>query len=173
MRTVAFVCWILACVCVLVPLMATVTSHRVYGQDAARASSRHDAVQIEHSADVCSALTPAECCTQMLEIAVFRATGDQVPRSAKAPLRLSCTHPDKRIPENACRLLALGRGVSARDAAQLCVPDKLAKRCADDATCKRCVSDLDRLAFQAPARACYALTYVPPKPTALRRIASH
>lgn len=146
-------------VCCGVQLMATA---------GAQQRTQHVArVEIERSADVCSALSPAECCVQMLEIALFRATGDQVPRPAKAPLRLSCLDPGRKIPENACRLLALGRGVSARDTAQLCAPEKLQKRCDGDASCKRCVDDLDRLAWKAPARACYALTYVA-KPDARR-----
>jgi hypothetical protein len=120
----------------------------------------HKRMQIERSADVCSALSPAECCAQMLEIALFRATGDQVPRLAKTPLRLSCKDASRTIPENACRLIAMGRGFDAREAAQLCAPGGLAKRCADDTACKQCVTDLDRLEWKAPARACYALTYV-------------
>ncbi|MEY4579623.1 MAG: hypothetical protein RL701_4326 [Pseudomonadota bacterium] len=127
-----------------------------------RTGSRMD---IQRSADVCSTLTPSECCAQMLEIALFRATGDYVPKSAKMPLRLSCEAPRRTIPENACRLLALGRGLSATEATQLCAPDKLAQRCSDDAACKQCVSDLGRLEWKAPVRACYALTYVA-KPSA-------
>jgi hypothetical protein len=122
-----------------------------------RPRSRMD---IERSDDVCSALSPAECCAQMLEIALFRATGDHVPKAAKAPVRLSCKDPEQTIPENACRLIAMGRGIGAREAADLCAPASLAKRCADDDTCRQCMSDLERLDWKASARACYALTYV-------------
>lgn len=115
---------------------------------------------IERSSDVCSALRPEECCAQMLAIALFRATGDQVPRSAKVPVRLSCQDPGRTMPENACRLIAMGRGFPARAVAELCVPDKVAKRCSDDATCKQCMSDLEHLEWKGSARACYALTYV-------------
>jgi hypothetical protein len=117
-------------------------------------------MELQRSSDVCSALSPAECCAQMLEIAVFRATGDQVPKAAQAPVRLSCKDPDRTIPDNACRLIAMGRGFSARAAAALCAPGPLTKRCADDETCKQCMTDLDRLEWKAPQRACYALTYV-------------
>jgi hypothetical protein len=135
-------------------------------RDAARASK----VQIERSSEVCSALSPAECCAQMLEIAVFRATGDQVPKRAKAPVRLSCADPDRVIPDNACKLIAMGRGFSATAAAQLCAPGQLTKRCSDDETCKQCMSDLDHLEWKAPQRACYALTYVQPVETRGTRI---
>ena len=100
-----------------------------------RPRSRMD---IERSDDVCSALSPA----------------------AKAPVRLSCKDPEQTIPENACRLIAMGRGIGAREAADLCAPASLAKRCADDDTCRQCMSDLERLDWKASARACYALTYV-------------
>lgn len=135
-------------------------------RDAARASK----VQIERSSDVCSALSPAECCAQMLEIAVFRATGDQMPKKAKAPVRLSCADSDRVIPDNACKLIAMGRGFSASAAAQLCAPGSLTKRCSDDATCKQCMSDLDHLEWKSAQRACYALTYVPPVETRGTRV---
>jgi hypothetical protein len=118
-------------------------------------------VEIQRSSDVCSELDEAECCAQMLEIAVFRATGDQVPRKAKGPLRLSCQDPNRTIPENACRLIAMGRGLSAQDAADLCAPAGLVKRCSGDAPCRQCMEDLSRLEWKGSARACYALTYLP------------
>ena len=98
------------------PSWSSVSAGLVVGRDAAGAepdAARASRVQIERSSDVCSALSPAECCAQMLEIAVFRATGDQVPK-AEAPVRLSCKDPDRIIPDNACRLIAMGRGFSAR-----------------------------------------------------------
>jgi hypothetical protein len=117
-------------------------------------------MDIQRSDDVCSALNPAECCAQMLEIALFRATGEHVPKAAKSPLRLSCKDPEQTIPENACRLIAMGRGFGAREAADMCTPASLAKRCADDDTCRQCMSDLERLDWKSSARACFALTYV-------------
>lgn len=132
------------------------------GVTAASAQSRpgHSRMDIERSDDVCSALNAAECCAQMLEIALFRATGDQVPRAAKAPVRLSCNDPAQTIPDNACRLIAMGRGFGAREAAEMCAPASLSKRCADDDTCRQCMSDLERLEWKSSARACFALTYV-------------
>ena len=129
---------------------------------AAQAQSRqgHARMDVQHSDDVCSALDASQCCAQMLEIALFRATGDQVPRAAKAPLRLSCKDPEQIIPENACRLIAMGRGFGAREAAELCAPASLSRRCAGDDTCRQCMADLERLEWKSSARACYALTYV-------------
>jgi hypothetical protein len=118
-------------------------------------------LEIQRSSDVCSALDEAECCAQMLEIALYRATGDQVPKKAKVPLRLSCQDPNRTIPENACRLIAMGRGLSAQDAADACAPAGLVKRCSSEAPCRQCMEDLDRLEWKGAARACYALTYLP------------
>jgi len=116
---------------------------------------------LERHTDACTGLNPAECCAQMLEIAVFRATGDQVPKAAKTPVRLSCADPDRTFAENSCRMIALSRGFNVREAGDICLPASLAKRCSGDTSCKQCMSDLDRLEWKAPARACYALTYVP------------
>lgn len=110
--------------------------------------------------DVCMGLSTAECCAQALEIAVFRATGDQVPKAAKTPVRLSCAEPTAVVPEGACRSIAVGRGFGVKDIGELCAAPKLAKRCAADATCKSCVNDLSKLKFQGAERACVAATYV-------------
>ena len=122
-------------------------------------SSGAKRMEIERSDDVCSELNDEECCAQMLEIALFRATGDQVPRKAKVPLRLSCQDPNHTIPENACRLIAMGRGLSAQDAADVCAPTGLVKRCTSDTACRQCREDLSRLSWKGAARACHALTY--------------
>lgn len=118
-------------------------------------------LELERHEDVCMGLDQAECCAQMLEIAGFRATGDQLPPATKTPLRLSCEAPEKTFPETSCRLLAMSRGFGAKETGELCAPGKLAKRCRDDASCRQCLDDLGRLAWRAPHRACYALTYTP------------
>src|SRR5688572_22057542 len=86
-------------------------------------------VVMERHDDACTGLDEAQCCTQMLEIAGFRATGDQLPKATKTPMRLSCEAPEKVFPENSCRLLALARGFAAKDASELCAPATLVKRC--------------------------------------------
>lgn len=125
------------------------------------ATTKRSHMEIERSTDVCSELSDEECCAQMLEIALFRATGDQVPRKAKVPVRLSCQDPNHTIPENACRLIAMGRGLSAQDAADVCAPAGLVKRCTSDTACRQCLEDLSRLSWKGAARACHALTYLP------------
>jgi hypothetical protein len=117
-------------------------------------------VVLEHHADACENLDPAQCCAQMLEIAVFRATGDQLPKATKTPVRLSCETPQKVFPETSCRMLALARGFGAKAVNELCAPATLAKRCNADDGCKQCVEDLDKLSWRSSHRACYALTYV-------------
>lgn len=115
---------------------------------------------LERHSDACTNLDPAQCCAQMLEIAAFKATGDQLPKAMKTPVRLSCEVPAKVFPETSCRMLALARGFGAKDANELCAPATLAKRCQGDSTCKQCVADLDRMAWKSSHRACYAITYV-------------
>jgi hypothetical protein len=115
---------------------------------------------LEHHDDACMNLSPAECCQQMLEIALFRATGDQVPRAAKTPVRLSCADPGKTFAETSCRLLSMSRGFNAHDTNEICSPSSLTKRCNGDPSCKQCMSDMDHLEWKGSQRACYALTYV-------------
>jgi hypothetical protein len=117
-------------------------------------------VVLERHQDACTNLDAAECCAQMLEIAAFKATGDQLPKATKTPVRLSCEAPAKTFPETSCRMLALARGFGAKNASELCDPATLAKRCQGDSTCKQCVADLDRMAWKSSHRACYAITYV-------------
>jgi hypothetical protein len=125
-----------------------------------QASRGASKVVMERRADACENLDPAQCCAQMLEIAVFRATGDQLPRATKTPVRLSCETPEKVFPETSCRMLALARGFAAKETNELCAPATLAKRCNADDGCKQCVEDLGKLSWRSSHRACYALTYV-------------
>jgi hypothetical protein len=119
-------------------------------------------VVMETHDDVCMGLSTAECCAQSLEIAVFKATGDQIPKAAKNPVRFSCADPSAVVPEGACRSIAMARGFGAKDVSDLCSTDKLAKRCDGSAECKSCARDLSKLQFKSPERACLAATYVAP-----------
>lgn len=119
-------------------------------------------IAIETRQDACSGLTDAECCAQSLELAGFRATGDQVPRAAKTPLRLSCASPELVVPEGACRSIALARGLGAKEVGTLCAPATLEKRCDAADGCKSCMHDLEKLRFSSSHRACYAVTYTTP-----------
>ena len=125
---------------------------------------RASRMAIETRQDACSGLTDAECCAQSLEVACFRATGDQVPRAAKTPLRLSCADATQGVPEGACRSIALARGIPVKDIGVLCTAETLEKRCDDAAACKNCVRDLDKLHFASSYRACYPVTYTTPVP---------
>lgn len=117
-------------------------------------------VVLERHDDACMGLDEAQCCAQMLEIAVFRATGDQLPKATKTPVRLSCETPEKVFPENSCPLIALARGFDGKSAREMCAPGTLAKRCTGDSSCKQCMEDLGKLSWRSSHRACYALTYV-------------
>jgi hypothetical protein len=140
--------------------LAVLPAQHQSAQAQSRGARNVSRVVMERHSDACTNLDPAQCCAQMLEIAIFRATGDQLPRAAKTPVRLSCEAPAKVFPETSCRMLALARGFGAKDASELCEPATLAKRCQGDNTCKQCVQDLDRMAWKSSHRACYAITYV-------------
>lgn len=139
----------------------SIVSSPAQAQSAPKPHQDRGRLEVQHSDDICGELSDEECCAQMLEIAVFRATGDQVPRRAKGPVRLSCKGSNRTIPDNACRLIAMGRGLNAREAADACAPSGLVKRCASDGTCRQCMDDLSKLEWKGAARACYALTFVP------------
>jgi hypothetical protein len=124
------------------------------------AQTRHASrMLLETHDDACSGLTTAECCAQSLELAGFRATGDQIPKAAKTPVRLSCNDTNKVVPPAACRSISMARGFSAKDVSTSCAADTLEKRCRGDALCSSCVDDLTKLDFKAAYRACYAVTY--------------
>jgi hypothetical protein len=124
------------------------------------AQTRHASrMALETHEDACMGLTAAECCAQSLELAGFRATGDQIPRAAKSPVKLSCGDSSKVVPEAACRSISMARGFSAKDVSVSCAPDTLEKRCHDEPLCRACVTDLAKLEFKSGYRACYAVTY--------------
>ncbi len=119
---------------------------------------------METHEDACTGLNAAECCAQTLDLAGFRATGDQLPKGAKNPVRFSCSNEAKNVPVTACRSIAMARGISASEVSALCVPETLEKRCSGDARCSACVAELEKLRFKASYRACYAVTFVSARP---------
>jgi hypothetical protein len=120
--------------------------------------------------DACTGLDDAQCCAQSLEIAGWKATGDQLPKAAKRSVLMSCGGSEKVVPDGACRNIALMRGFGAKDVSALCAAETLQKRCKDSESCDACVRDLDRLKFKNGARACYAVTHVPERADAAKVI---
>lgn len=109
--------------------------------------------------EACSGLSPQECCGQMLELAGFRALGDQLPRKIKTTVRLACMDADKTVTRQVCRSIAISRGFASKRADAICKPAQ--RECRKDGTCKKCVSDLLELDYRGGHNACRALTYVP------------
>jgi hypothetical protein len=123
------------------------------------AQTRHTSrMVLETHEDICTGLSNAECCTQSLELAGFRATGDQIPRAAKNPVRMSCADPEKVVPEAACRSISMARGLAAKEVSTSCAPTTLERRCHDEPLCRSCVDDLTKLEFKGAYRACYGVT---------------
>jgi hypothetical protein len=112
---------------------------------------------IEH-APVCSGLAPEECCSQMLELAAFRAQGDQAPRLVKGLIRLACDEPRKVVGAQACRSIAALRGFRKPEVDAIC--GSSLRRCDDEQTCSQCNQDLKKLKYRGAQHACRALTYV-------------
>jgi hypothetical protein len=156
---------------VLTPLFSAFIPFDTQRASAQAGQAKHVShMAVETHEDVCMGLSSAECCAQSLEVAVFRATGDQIPKAAKTPVRLSCSDPTAVVPEGACRSIAMARGFGAKDVGDLCVSATLAKRCDGANTCKTCVRELAKLKFQNPERACLAATYVTPPADATKVI---
>lgn len=120
--------------------------------------------------DACTGLDDAQCCAQSLEIAGFKATGDQLSKTVKRSVQMSCGGSEKVVPDGACRNIAMMRGFGAKDVSALCAEGSLQKRCKDSESCDACVRDLDRLKFKNGVRACYAVTHVPERADAAKVI---
>jgi hypothetical protein len=109
-------------------------------------------------APVCTGLQPQECCEQMLELAAFRAQGDQLPRLVKSLVRLACEDQHRVVAPQACRSIAVTRGFRSAEVDAICRP--ALHDCLDENTCSQCALDLKKLNYRGAQYACRALTYV-------------
>ena len=110
--------------------------------------------------EVCSGLSPEECCAQMLDFAGFKAQGDHLPRLVRSSVKLACTS-SAGLSDHTCRSIMTTRGFSVDDADAACAPNKLKARCDNDASCARCNTDLQKLSYRGGQHACYAVTHRP------------
>ncbi len=111
--------------------------------------------------EVCTGLTDEECCAQMLDVAGFRAQGDQLPRLVRGSIKLACNQSGRSATQHTCRSILTTRGLRAEDADNACAPKLLSSRCEEDSDCDRCRSDLRKLDYSGGENACYAVTYKP------------
>jgi hypothetical protein len=111
--------------------------------------------------EVCTGLSDAECCAQMLDVAGFRAQGDHLPRLVRGSIKLACSESGRSASRHTCRSILATRGFSSEQADAACSPARLSKRCEDDASCARCRVDLRKLDYRGGENACYAVTYRP------------
>jgi hypothetical protein len=109
--------------------------------------------------EACAGLSPEECCSQMLELAGFRAQGDYLPRLIKTTVHLVCQDERKVVAPQVCRSIATSRGFAPKEVDAICKP--AVRECKKDGTCRQCLADLGKLSYQGSAHACYALTYMP------------
>jgi hypothetical protein len=115
-------------------------------------------VQIE-TGEACSGLSREECCSQMLELAGFRAQGDYLPSLIKTTVQLACQDERRVVTAQVCKSIAMSRGFSVAEAMAICKP--AARECKKNGTCRQCTADLAKLRYEGSYHACRALTYVP------------
>jgi hypothetical protein len=130
------------------------------------AQTKHMATQAKaaggmsiETGEVCSGLSAAECCGQMLELAGFRAQGDHLPRLIKTTVHLACMNEQKKVTPQVCRSIAVSRGFAPKEADAICKPAQRA--CQKHRPCRQCVSDLTELEYRGSHHVCRALTYMP------------
>jgi hypothetical protein len=111
-----------------------------------------------HYAPVCTGLEPHECCSQMLELAGYRAQGDQLPRLVKGLVHLTCEDTRKVVAPQACRSIAVMRGFRSHEVDAIC--GTALRECQEQDACNRCTEDLKKLKYRGAHHACRALTYV-------------
>jgi hypothetical protein len=109
-------------------------------------------------APVCTDLEPPECCSQMLELAGYRAQGDQLPRLVKGLVHLTCEDTRKVVTPQACRSIAVMRGFRSHEVDAIC--GSALRECQEEDACNRCTEDLKKLKYRGAHHACRALTYV-------------
>lgn len=114
-------------------------------------------------APVCTDLEPHECCSQMLELAGYRAQGDQLPRLVKGLVHLTCEDTRKVVAPQACRSIAVMRGFRGHEVDAIC--GTALRECQEQEACNRCTEELKKLKYRGGHHACRALTYVSRRPT--------
>jgi hypothetical protein len=124
----------------------------------AATGGKHGGMSIE-TGEACSGLSPQECCSQMLELAGFRAQGDYLPPLIKTTVQLACQDEHRVVTPQVCKSISLSRGFSLSQSDAICKP--AARECHKNGTCRKCDADLSRLSYQGSYHACRALTYVP------------
>jgi hypothetical protein len=106
----------------------------------------------------CEGLSTKECCEQMLRLAAFKASREELPKLAIQAVRLGCSDKRQLASQAACRGIAFSRQLSAAEVKTTCNRKTIKRRCTKDAVCKQCTSDLAKLGYSNSHWACLAVT---------------
>lgn len=120
--------------------------------------------------DACEHLSREECCGQMLEIAGFEASGDQLPRRVKGTVKLACMGETRVVTRQMCKSIMMMRGFDAKQVKAACKPAHARNKCRKDEPCKQCLKDLSKLSYKGAHNACYAVTFTPEEKSRVVRI---
>ncbi|MDD9941299.1 MAG: hypothetical protein OXU20_09700 [Myxococcales bacterium] len=117
-------------------------------------------MKLERSDDICSHLSPSECCEEMLKLASFRATREHLPEQASRILKIGCSVGKRSLGRGSvCTSLATSRAFSQKEVKRLCAPKQVKRRCTRSKSCQQCTKDLAALDYRGAHPACYAVTY--------------
>jgi hypothetical protein len=144
-------------------LLGALLSHLLPGDAAAPVVSFTPASDFTlQTGEICSDLSPRECCAQRLELVGFRAQGDHLPRLVKNVVKLACGDARRVMAPQACRNIAALRGFRSRDIDAICQPARV--ECASAESCKQCSAELQKLGYRGAHHVCRPLTYVKTSP---------
>ena len=122
--------------------------------------------QISHSSKMtverfsnCEGLSNSACCEQMLKLAAFKASREQLPKRAIQAVQLGCRDKDRLATPAACKGIAFSRQLSAKEVKTICDKGAIKSKCRKNAACKQCTSDLVKLGYSNSHWACLAVTH--------------
>jgi hypothetical protein len=107
----------------------------------------------------CSGLSNNACCEQMLRLAAFKASREELPELAIQAVRLGCRDKNQLATRAACRGIAFSRKLSAGEVKTICNKGAVKRKCNKDAVCKQCIADLAKLGYSNSHWACLAVTH--------------
>jgi hypothetical protein len=106
----------------------------------------------------CSGLTASECCEQMLNLAAFKASREQLPNRAVQVVHLGCSEKQQLATLAACRSIAFSRKFSASEVKSICDEKKSRRVCKKNDVCNECTVELAKLSYTNTFWACSAVT---------------
>lgn len=107
----------------------------------------------------CAGLSTKACCEQMLRLAAFKVSREELPKLTIQAVRLACRDKHQLASQAACRGIAFSRRLSTGEVKTICNKKTVRRKCSKDAVCKQCSSDLAKLGYRNSYWACLAVTH--------------